>query len=661
MKMNLTKIKPSNTKNIIPLELIKQSHYNKIIDLINKNPSNQDFDIYIYSYALLRTQRPLEALINLYSLVKKYPNLEEDCNCIGRSLFKEQDFLSKVPMDEKVLYILFKVARNTILDHKIYIELQKKLFNLLWERSEYAKLENILKSYKKQKDGILLENLSKVNFRQYENKFSGNILGFIGFTLTGAGCLILRDKLYQNNLDKQINSVIDELKKLFLSVSTQFKHKFLDLKLLNACLEYEAQVLIEVLKIAINCGTELDFVATPSYFIHYDPANLLLAKFKLWLQKYDLNLDRIYDRITYDAIIGVLTGDQKLLKLVSKHKLDPAILLAIKLRNTSLKKSVVVSNDLSNLNNSSDLMKSVVFNTIKIMLDNKVNPQFWEIIMGSDLIVEDLEIIYILRNKLIQDLKAASVLKENLNLKPAQNFAHKLNNATFMQEIDLLSKRQTASLEFLLAIRDLKKSNELINQIKNKEELIQHFRLIVDLKILVFKDLSKSLSECFRHVKRLVENKKINKIENLNEDLNLDCDCDECLKHFLYIGLPYIVNLLNLEVTTIPNEITYIKPYEKETFSKKSILTLDDPFVTLGVNLSDPKLVIMQKMLELIKQFPERVISLRSAQNELFDPEKRFLHHYFRYLSFKEGNNFALPEFNIDQIPFREEFFYNAK
>ncbi len=107
MKMNLTKIKPSNTKNIIPLELIKQSHYNKIIDLINKNPSNQDSDIYIYSYALLRTQRPLEALINLYSLVKKYPNLEEDCNCIGRSLFKEQDFLSKVPMDEKVLYILF--------------------------------------------------------------------------------------------------------------------------------------------------------------------------------------------------------------------------------------------------------------------------------------------------------------------------------------------------------------------------------------------------------------------------------------------------------------------------------------------------------------------------------------------------------------------------
>ncbi len=331
------------------------------------------------------------------------------------------------------------------------------------------------------------------------------------------------------------------------------------------------------------------------------------------------------------------------------------------MRNTSLKKSVAVSNDLGNLNNSSDLMKSIFFNTIKIMLDNRVNPQFWEIIMGSDLIIQDLEISCILRNKLIQDLKAASDRKENLNLKPAQNFANKLNDATFMQQIDLLSKRQKECLDFLLAIRDLKKSNELINQIKSREELIKHFSLIADLKILVFKNLLSSLSEYFLHVKRLVKNKKINKIENLNEDFNLDCDCDECQKHFLYIGLPYIVNLLNLEVTSIPNEITYIKPHEKEISSKKSILSLDDPFVTLGVNLSDPKVVVMQKTLELIKQFPERVISLRSAQNELFDPEKRFLHHYFRYLSFKEGNNIELPEFNIEQIPFREEFFYNAK
>ncbi len=303
--MNLTKSKPSNTRNIIPLELIKVKHYNKIINLINENLINKDSDRYIYSYALLRTQRPLEALINLYSLVKKYPNLEEDCNCIGILLFKEEDFLSKVQMDEKVLYILFQVARNTILDHKIYVELQKKLFNLLWKRKEYAKLENILKSYKKEKDGILLENLSKVNFIQYEHKLLSNILGFIGYTLTGAGCLILRDKLYQNNLDKQINSVVEELKKLFLGISAKFKPKFLDLKLLNAFLEYEAQILIEVLKIAINCGVDLDFVATPSYFIIYDPSNLLLAKFKFWLQKYDLNLDRIYDRINYDAIIGV--------------------------------------------------------------------------------------------------------------------------------------------------------------------------------------------------------------------------------------------------------------------------------------------------------------------------------------------------------------------
>lgn len=659
--MNLRKIKPSNTQNIVPLELIKQKNYNKIINLINQNPINQDSDIYIYSYALLRTLRPLEALINLYSLVKKYPNLEEDCNCIGRLLFKEEDFLSKVPMDEKVLYILLQVARNTILDHKIYVELQKKLFNLLWERQEYAKLENILKSYKKEKDGILLENLSKVNFMQYEHKLSNNILGFIGYTLTGAGCLILRDQFYQNNLEKQINAVVFELKKLFLEVSIKFKSKFLDLKFLNAFLEYEAQVLIEVLKIAIKYGIDLDLVATPSYFINYDPANLLLAKFKLWLQKYDLNLDLLYNQITYDAIIGVLSGDQKLLKSVAKHKLDPALLLAIKLRNTSLKKSVVVSNDLGNLNNSSDLMKNILFNTIKIMLDNKVDPQFLEIIMSSDLIIEDLEISSILRNKLIQDLKARSAIEENLDLKSAQNFAKKLNNATFIQQIDILSKRQEACVDFLFKIKNLKKSNELINQIKSREELVQHFTLIADLKVLVAKDLSKSLSECFRHVKRLVQNKKINKIEDLSEDLNLDCDCENCQKHFLYVGLPYIINLLNIEVTTIPNEITYTKPYEKETSSKKSILSLDDPFVTLGVNLSDPKLFIMQKTLELIKQFPERVISLRSAQNELFDPEKRFLHHYFRYLSFKEGNDFALSDFNIDLIPFREEIFYNAK
>lgn len=645
-------------KDFTPLELIRNHKYHKIIEILSKVDLKSDSERYIYSYALFQANEYLSALINLWPLAKKDLNLQKDCLELGMMLFKSQDFSAAIN-DDKVLYMLLQIAKIKVPKAKIELKLQQKLFNLLWREKNYSQLENILKTYKKDKNGLLLENLSKVNFWQYEQKAPANVFGFIGYTLTGAGCLILREKKYHANLAQKINFIIDEIKQLFLAISSKWKNKILDLELLNVFLEYEGSILIKVLSVAINAGLELDFIATPSYFINYDQADLLLPKFKLWLQEHAIELKVFYEQATYYAVVGLLNCDHKILKKVALDKLDPAILAAIKLRNIKIPRVDVNLNDLKN---SLELFKQILLNIITIMLKGENNQRFWEYLMELNVIIQDQELSYVLTNKLLKDLEISDLKGNYLNLQPLENFVSSLNDISIKEQLEYLFNRKNESIELLSTLEDVKNSKRIINSIKDRESLLKHLSLIADLQFLLSYKLLRSLPVYFRHVKRLILDRKINKIEPLAKYADLNCDCKACQIKLYNTTIPYLIDLLNLEIICLPKSITYIKSDEKQTSTFRSILSTDDPCATLGVDLSTSKALIIQKMLTLIREFPDKAASFKEAQHELFDLGKRFSHHYFRYLSFSdEGySEFTLSDYT-PEIPFREEFLYAKK
>lgn len=63
------------------------------------------------------------------------------------------------------------------------------------------------------------------------------------------------------------------------------------------------------------------------------------------------------------------------------------------------------------------------------------------------------------------------------------------------------------------------------------------------------------------------------------------------------------------------------------------VLSQANPFEQLGVSPEMSKKAILNKVMCLSQQSPKNMSFYRQAQNELFTPAKRFLHHYLRYFS----------------------------
>lgn len=117
-----------------------------------------------------------------------------------------------------------------------------------------------------------------------------------------------------------------------------------------------------------------------------------------------------------------------------------------------------------------------------------------------------------------------------------------------------------------------------------------------------------------------------------------------------------------------------VEEYDPDSFSssqqkfdtqmpKTSVLLQSNPFDQLGALITDTKQMIMQKVMKLIQQSPEKMASIRQAQNELFNPARRFLHQYLRYLTYDNKNaeieiQSSSAPINVlpTEIPFRHEF-----
>src|SRR5690348_10170170 len=104
--------KTQKKQHIISLDWIKTNQFNKIIDIAVNQAQLTLRDHYLYGYALLRSQKQVEALIRLWALAAKgHAAITEDCHIIAAHLFKDTTTLFSMALSDDQLYTLFRIAQ----------------------------------------------------------------------------------------------------------------------------------------------------------------------------------------------------------------------------------------------------------------------------------------------------------------------------------------------------------------------------------------------------------------------------------------------------------------------------------------------------------------------------------------------------------------------
>lgn len=666
----------SKSSHLISSDLIAGNHFKEIVKIFREKSELTNRDRYLYGYSLLRTQQKLESLVTLWPLVAKgHPKLQEDCATIAAHVFKEEDISSAAQLSEEALYTLFHAAKNLAPQSKIYSILKQRFFDFLWQKGDYEKLERILKSSKEEFSGVLIENLSKLAFFQSEKKLLGNAAAFVSLILTGGACLIIRDSTYQSEIADEIRLLANEIKHLFFQLQIKKKQKLAwDKSFFENLVDHEASILTQVLQLAVkDSEINLDFIPTPGYYMIYDSTTRRAnQKFLPWLALENKELFEMYNADTHHAVLVAL-GEEKSFDTLNPNQINkfhPYLRLALMLRSTSIKKSllsgIVQLSDFENVKES--LFKNIAIQTVVSMIDSesaiKLIPAFWQMLSEFYPVIQ----APVIKNALI--IKSLYTLHQEyddriiLNLVAIKNIAHQMNADELEKQADDLCVRQQLCLEFLLNLNSEKKSKRYITNIKDESTLRGHLTLIIDCCRLVYTKLS---AEFFWHIKSLVKNKRINQIIHLKDifDCDFKCDCDGCQDDFYQYEARNISNKLNLPVACLPDVHFYVnaQSISKKQPPKASVLSLTDPFKVLDVSFTDSKQIIMQKVMKLIQQSPGQMAIFRQAQIELFNPIQKFLHHYFRFLAYEnrnaedDVNQFSLPVISpLHDIPLRDEY-----
>jgi len=648
---SIKKLPPKN-QDLIPLTLVKNKRFKEIINLIHDTTILTNRDRYIYGYALFTMQQYLSALLTIWPLAaKNYPVLKRDCAHIAAKVFKDPDFLTKInELPKEILHTLFVITNNLMPDSNILKILKQRLLAVLWEQRDYPLLERILKSDKKEISGLLVENLSKLMFVQAANKLPANIAGFIGTILTGGTCLLIRTPIYHHDLAAAINSLANELKIMFNNLKINHSLAW-DATLFACFVDYEAELLIEIVQLVVdNQATNITLLPTPSYFINHEATvNKIVPHFIPWLMNRKHELVNFYQASTHHAIIwafgGLGSNINSILKMIAKNQLHPYLRLAIMLRVASLKKSwlpaLVTLNDFAQLNNNY-LFKNIAIKTAKLIFKRvdqaQIPAEFWQLLITFEQVLADPEISSKIMAYLSNIVINEQANQKTLNLHNIKTIAKQVNNYQLTEQINSLINKQQACLQLLLNINT--QADRLINAVKDQATLKQHLTVIADCQLVTAEQLSLNF---FRYTKTLLHHKKINKIINLKNILNLPdrwnkCECYNCQQQLYYYELPLLVKYLNLPVADLKKSLNYINLSNDITTTTKSLLVLADPFKTLSVTTYDPKRIIMQQVMKLMVQAPDQTAIFRQAQSELFTPANRFIHHYLRYLSYEEPN-----------------------
>lgn len=668
--------------HLITDELIKDKRFAEIVKKFNEKSDLSNRDRYIYGYALLKMQQYLEALVNLWPLAAKgHTKLQEDCAVIAAHVFTDKDRLWSADLSDDKIYTLFLAGKNLVSQSVAYHALKQRLFNTLWQQGRFEKLEQILKSSKEESLGLLVENLSKLDFFQPNRKFVGNIPAFVGHILTGGACLIARDSVYHSDIEKGIRLLANEIKYLFYQLKIKNQPLTWDRMLFENFVDYEANILIHVLQMVVkNSSVHFDIIPTPSYLMYYDAtAKRVDEKFLSWLAAENKELFETYNADTYYAVLWALGGEKtpysnKLLKSAHKDKFSPYLDLAILLRSVAMKKSPLGElgrlsvNDFADLKQPMSVFKEVVVQTVKSIVDNpfhtKLTIAFWKMLFEFYPVLQDPDCRNILTMRLIEKLEKEYAEQLNLDVTSLKNIAQQIGAHDLAKQAEILCDRQHACMGLLLNLKDKKRSKKIIKNIKDVSTLRAHLTLIADCCFLLYTELPMRF---FEHIECIVQNNEINKFIPLIElfDCEFDCTCASCKQMQYRVEIPSIAKELNLPVVSIQNirSCAYTPTSSKAQAPRSIILSQADPFKALGVSLTDSKQIIMQKVMQLIQQSPGQMAIYRQAQSELFNPAQRFLHQYLRYLNCEDNSvgvkvQQTLPptNYSLHEIPLRHEF-----
>lgn len=675
--------------SIVSADLITGKQFKKIIDLLHSKKELTNRDRYLYGYALLSTQNNLEALITLWPLASKnQKKIQEDCAILAAHVFKEENSPLLVGLPEDALYILFHAARHLLPKNPVNRELKQWLIPLLWQAGNYEKLEHVIKSSVNEPTAISIETLSKLAFFQSEKKLPGNIIGFIGHTLTGGACLIARDPTYHNDILDKMNLLGNELKLMYSQLSLKTNHKLAwKPSLFNNFVDYDVSILTQVLTIFVektaqkNAKLNFDIIPSPSYINHYETTDRQTSKqFLIWLASENETLSDMYQRKTALLVIWALGGEKlsvvtQLLNEYGSTQLHPYLRLALMLRAENIKKSslngLVELSDFEKLEDTATVFKSVVIQTLSSIINNtsqsKISPDFWQMVIHFYPVLQDPRLKNSLIAQSLNELHQQHKNHDTLDLSNITTLACQLNVPEFEKQVDALHARQQACSQFWMTISSEKLSKKSIRAIKNKPMLETHLTFIADYFLLIFSGLSRAL---YLHLKNLVTNKRLNKLVPLTDllECNFECGCVHCIDQLFHDDLPKLVKKLNLPVAQLPkpsHDLT-LESGSKPLTSRSSVLSEPDPFKILDSTCTDSKQAIMQQVMKLIQQSPEKMSEFRHAQSELFNPTQRFLHHYFRIVSndstpLATNAEKSVPcslslQIPLQDIPFRHEF-----
>lgn len=133
----------------------------------------------------------------------------------------------------------------------------------------------------------------------------------------------------------------------------------------------------------------------------------------------------------------------------------------------------------------------------------------------------------------------------------------------------------------------------------------------------------------------------------LQERLSISCSCFECTHIILIDGLSELSSTLELKTFSL-GSLKSCGPKSEVAAAAGFInpLTQDNPYKVLDVDTAASKADILAKTMVLMRQNPSKMASYRSAQAELFHPQRRPLHSFIWCLeqSFSPNGTQTTPE-----------------
>lgn len=677
----IKKVQKQKVTHLISPDLIKNKRFDDVIKQLNDKTELTNQDRYLYGYSLLQTQQHLNALIALWPLAssKKQAILLNDCATIAHHVVNDEDLLSSESLSEDALHTLFLAVRTLDPQNPVCNTLKQRLCTSLWHNSNHEKLECILKSAKGKKSVFLVENLGKLAFFQAGSKLTGGIPAFIGLVLTGGACLIAQHSIYNADIEEEIRALGNEIKLLLSQLKTKGSQKLAwDTALIDNFIDYEADIIVEILQQRVRQDElNLEITPTPSYFITYGATDDRLSQtFLPWLSKQSQMVE-LYQANTQQIVLWVLGGKELpvikgILKSVQLHQLHPYLRLAIMLRAEYIKTSsllpLVQIGDFKNRDETTNIFKNIAVQTVKSILNSTSsiieNPIFWKILIDFYPVLNDQKLKQAILSRSLKIFYQQYRPGDTLNLSTMKTIAHQMEHFNLEQQLNVFSERQDTCSQFLLNIEDTKKSKKSITAIKNELGLRMHLALIADSSRFIYE--KESFTALFQHLKLLVQNKAINKFILLKELFECDFSyaCPPCFQVLFETDISFIIEKLNLPVVQLPNVPDTENQLSSPNTSQSSVLSRSDPFTILGIAFNDSKPVIMQKMMKLIQQSPDKMAIFRQAQSELFHPARRFLHHYLQFINHENEPielDGSAPSYHVtaslNEIPLRHELF----